>query len=58
MTQKTGREEPRRKQDAPADAKQLHSPFNFNIRKSKNKVSLKALSRGYRHQTLNRRISG
>ena len=58
MTQKTGREQSHRKNEHPADAKQLHSPFSFNIRSRRNKTSLKALSRGYKHLTYNRRISG
>lgn len=58
MTHKTGREQAHRKHDHPNDAKQLHSPLSFNIRSPKNKTALKALSKGHRHQTYNRRISG
>jgi hypothetical protein len=58
MTQKTGREQPPRKQDQPADAKQMHSPFAFNLKSSKNKTTLKGLSRGHKTWTFNRRISG
>lgn len=58
MTQKTGREQAHRKHDPSADAKQLHSPFGFNLRSKKNKTTLKLLSRGHRHLMYNRRISG
>jgi hypothetical protein len=58
MTQKTGREQAPRKHEHPADAKQIHSPFAFNIRSPKNKTSLKALSKGHKNWTYNRRISG
>jgi hypothetical protein len=58
MTQKTGREQATRKHEHPADAKQIHSPFAFNIRSPKNKTSLKALSKGHKNWTYNRRISG
>ena len=58
MAQKTGREQAHRRNDHTADAKQIHSPFSFNIRSRKNKFSSKSLSKGFRHLTYNRRISG
>jgi hypothetical protein len=58
MTQKTGREQARRKPEHTADTKQIHSPFSFNIRSPRNKTTLKSLSRGHKVWTYNRRISG